>query len=187
MSYWTCITGTIRVRPRGRTQHEKTYILNTILDHLPKVTGSEGNMDVYVIQKRGHNASCSHDEFGVYGDYSNRANWRGWIEEQDEYLLTIDASLRDRMFNQTVQEFMKWLIRLSKRCIVQDVLVRIEGYEQNLIIDDDWRFYEMYEWDDNWTEYLMWERDDETGYPKKLVEKYRMHEEGIELNEPNHR
>lgn len=64
MSSWTYITGTITVSPMGRTQHEKTYILNTVLDHLPRVTGSEGDMDIYVNQKNGTNSSSSADEFG---------------------------------------------------------------------------------------------------------------------------
>lgn len=64
MSWWSYIHGTIVVSPTGRTQAEKRYVLDTVLDHLPQVTGSEGDMNVYVIQKNGHNSSCSHDEFG---------------------------------------------------------------------------------------------------------------------------
>ena len=55
MSYWTYIRGVIDVKPMGRTQHEKRYILDTILEHLPEVTGSERNMHVNVIQKDGYN------------------------------------------------------------------------------------------------------------------------------------
>ena len=55
MSSWTYVHGTIVVSPLGRTQHEKRYILETVLDHLPVVTGSERDMEVYVIQKRGYN------------------------------------------------------------------------------------------------------------------------------------
>ena len=64
MSYWTYINGTITVRPMGRTQPEKRYILETVLNHLPRVTGSEGDMNTYIIQKNGYNSSCSCDEFG---------------------------------------------------------------------------------------------------------------------------
>lgn len=64
MSSWTYIQGTITVSPIGRTQAEKRYILDTVLAHLPIVSGSEKDMDVYVIQKNGHNSSCSCDEFG---------------------------------------------------------------------------------------------------------------------------
>lgn len=50
MSYWTYVNGTVIVSPMGRTQAEKRYILDTVLSHLPRVTGSEGDMNVYVIQ-----------------------------------------------------------------------------------------------------------------------------------------
>ena len=52
MSFWTYVHGTIEVTPMGRTQAEKTYILNTVLEHLPHVTGSEEDMNVYVLQKK---------------------------------------------------------------------------------------------------------------------------------------
>lgn len=48
MSSWTYINGTITVRPMGRTQPEKRYILETVLNHLPRVTGSEGDMNIYI-------------------------------------------------------------------------------------------------------------------------------------------
>lgn len=51
MSYWTYINGTITVSPMGRTQPEKRYILETVLNHLPRVTGSEGDMNVYHSEK----------------------------------------------------------------------------------------------------------------------------------------
>lgn len=59
MSYWTYINGTITVCPMGRTQPEKRYILETVLNHLPRVTGSEGDIDVYIIQKNGK--LCTYD------------------------------------------------------------------------------------------------------------------------------
>ena len=75
MSYWTYIQGTITVSPIGRTQAQKRYILDTVLSHLPIVSGSEKDMDVYVIQKNGHNSSCSHDEFGERTN--NLTDWYG--------------------------------------------------------------------------------------------------------------
>ena len=172
MSYWTYVHGAIEVKPFGRTQHEMEYVLKTILDHLPHVTGSEGGMNVYVVPMAGHSSSCTYDEFGVHGMYSSRGDYHGWIRQQSRYKLVVDGSLRDRRFEQTLCEFIKWITRLAKRCVVQDVLVRIEGYDKKFVLDDDERFYEMFEWDDQWCDYLMWERDDETGYPKKLAKKY---------------
>ena len=59
MSNWSYIQGTITASPIGRTQAQKRYILDTVLAHLPIVSGSERDMNVYVIQKNGHNNSCS--------------------------------------------------------------------------------------------------------------------------------
>ena len=57
MSYWTYINGTVTVSPIGRTQAEKRYVLDTVLSHLPVVTGSERDMNVYIIQKDRSNGS----------------------------------------------------------------------------------------------------------------------------------
>ena len=51
MSNWSYIQGTITASPIGRTQAQKRYILDTVLAHLPIVSGSERDMNVYVIQK----------------------------------------------------------------------------------------------------------------------------------------
>lgn len=100
MSYWTYIQGTITVRPMGRTQPEKRYILETVLNHLPRVTGSEGDMNTYIIQKNGHNSSCSCDEFGEVTNnltdwYGNKSHTRGALRTQDEYILVVNAALRE--------------------------------------------------------------------------------------------
>lgn len=170
VSFWTYINGTIIVSPMGITQLEKRYILETVLDHLPLVTGSEGGMNVYVIQKNGHNSSCSCDEFGyrtnnLVDSYGNKNRDRGWLRTQREYILVVNASLRDRMFEDTLQEFNKWLCRLAKRVSVEDVLVEITGYDKNILIRNDNDVYgSMFEtpsWADedseNWCEYLMWQ------------------------------
>ena len=139
MSYWTYLTGTVTVMPVGRTQAEKRYILDTVLDHLPLVTGSEKDMNVYVIQKNGHNHSSSCDEFGETTNnlvdwYGNKNRSEGWLRTQEEYILVVDGSFRDRMFEQTFREFMKWLCRLGKRTRIKDVLVEIKGYDKSTVI-----------------------------------------------------
>lgn len=167
MSMWTHIHGTIKVFPIGRTQAEKTYILQTILDHLPRVTGSEEDMQVYVNKLNGTTTSDSSDEFGINTNLLERDN--GWMRTQDYYMLTVQGDLRDREFTETYKEFLNWLCRLSKRCNVIDILVRIEGYDKFTVIDEhgyEHCFCDMFEdpsWcRDNregepaWAEYLMW-------------------------------
>ena len=190
MSWWTYINGTITVHPLGRTQPEKRYILDTVLNHLPLVTGSEGNMNVYVIQKDGYNSSSSCDEFGqitnnLVDSYGDKSRKRGWLRTQDEYILTINASLRDKMFEKTYKDFQKWICRLAKRVGVENVLVEIKDYDKSIIIQNTNNAYgEMFEdptWsnsnnsectESNWCEYLLWSRAKKSSLPIMLEYKY---------------
>lgn len=194
MSYWTYIQDTITVRPMGRTQPEKRYILETALSHLPIVSGSEGDMNVYIIQKNGYNSSSSHDEFGeatnnLVDHYGYKSQSRGWLQTQDDYIL-VDAALRDREFDQTYREFIKWLVRLCKRVGCEDILVEIQGYGKSTIIQNrniqrkrySWKsvfdgLYEDPSWcndtgEVNWCEYLLWDRAKDSNYPMMLAYKY---------------
>ena len=190
MSQWAYVRGTIIVSPMGRTQPEKRYILDTILDHLPRVTGSEGDMDVYVIQKKGHNSSSSCDEFGmntnnlesVYGGKSNR----GWLNVQSLYVLVVDGSLRDRTFNETKKEFLKWLCRLAKRVTVEEILVTVESFDGRMLIRENmgafWNMFEDPSWankdrEPTWCEYLMWDKAKGSDMPMMLAYKYYADEE----------
>lgn len=200
MSFWTYINGTITVHPMGRTQSEKRYILETVLNHLPIVTGSEGDMNVYIIQKNGYSSSCSCDEFGEitnnlvdrYG-YKNRD--RGCLQTQDEYILVVNAALRDREFEQTYREFTKWFVRLCKRVNCKDILVEIKGYDKSTIIKNrniqkkEYSFKSVFNglfedpsWcnnnkEPNWCEFMMYDRAKNSDYPMKLAYKYFSDEE----------
>lgn len=186
MSWWTYINGTITVHPLGRTQPEKRYILDTVLDHLPLVTGSEGNMDVYVIQKNGYNEFSNCDEFGqvtnnLVDSFGNKSQKRGWLSTQDKYILLVNGSFRDRMFKQTNKEFQRWLCRLAKRVSIENVLVEIKDYDTSVIIQNTNNVYkEMFEnptWsssgnEPNWCEYMMWDSAKNSMYPMLLGYKY---------------
>ncbi len=198
MSDWSYIHGTIVVEPLGRTQHEKTYILNTVLDHLPRVTGSEGDMNVYVIPKKGHDFSQNCDEFGMCTNnltdwYGNKSQKRGWLKTQADYILVVDGALRDRTFEETKREFSKWLCRLAKRVIVNHLCVELENACRIMLFKDDITtndvFYNMWEspsWTVvpkieignepeprvNWCEYLMWEEGIDSNLPMLLKYKY---------------
>lgn len=188
MSSWVHIYGTICVSPMGRTQAEKSYILQTVLDHLPCVSGSEDDMKIYTRMKDGYNSSSSHDEFGRlsnllinrYGKHSID----GWLQVQKDYLLIIDADLRDRYYKETVRDFQKWLCRLSKRVMVENILVNIsDDYtDEKMLIDNPSPYtlmFEMPTWsqmnfdgEPNWCEYLMWNSMDEDSFPRILGYKY---------------
>lgn len=180
MSAWTYITGVITVFPMGRTQPEKRYILDTILEHMPRVTGSEQDMHVHVIQKHGYNCSSSHNEFG------ERIPWNR-NETQDKYFVIIEASLRDRYFEETLKELNKWLNRLAKRAGIEELLVKLSGWTKSdfehreIIISNAKPYEQMTEWpswtdkangEPMWCEYLMWERAKDYDYPMLLTYKY---------------
>ena len=193
MSWWSYIHGTIEVSPMGRTQAEKRYILDTVLDHLPRVTGSEGDMDVYVIQKNGYNSSSSCDEFGqvtnnLVDHYGYKSRERGWLRMQDNYILVVDGSLRDREFEETFRAFQKWLIRLAKRVSIESVLVKISDYDREKLIQDKNKYYSNLfktpSWSGEsdgepaWYEYLLWQpMKNNRMYPKILAYKYYRDEE----------
>lgn len=175
MSYWTYIRGVIEVWPMGRTQPETRYILDTVLEHLPAVTGSERDMHVEVIQKTGYTSSSNCNEFGEF--IPGKCH-----HVQNHYQVIIYGDLRDRMFDATLRELNKWLNRLAKRVFINDILVKIRGQDEKLIISNPKPYQEMEEcptWScDNkdgnpaWTEYLMWDRAKDSDYPLKLAYKY---------------
>lgn len=192
MSMWTYITGAIEVSVPGRTQAEIDYILQTILDHLPRVTGSERDMEIHINRHTRGNYSSSVDEYemctnNLVDRYGNKSFERGWLETQNCYTLTLHASLRDRVLKETLKEFMNWLCRLSKRLRVNVVLVKISAYGESILINEsgyDSPYYKMYEdpsWaNDNknevpepaWWEHLMWKSYDDWALPLEHIVKY---------------
>lgn len=166
MSMWTNVSGVITVSPIGESQAEKRYILDTVLAHLPKVTGSEENMQVYVTEKRGYNSSSSHDEFGQYSNLGNGYHYGEHydFEMQDQYLLTLDGDLRDREYLQTLREMLKWLTRLCKRIFTTKILVTVQdGYGHCKVINQTYgAFYDMFE-------IPSWGKDGERNWCENIV------------------
>ena len=76
------------------------YLLDSEVDHLPIVTGFEGVMNIYSIQKNGYSESCSYTEFGEQKTFETLST-----KMQSEYILVVDGNLRDRKFAQTYREF----------------------------------------------------------------------------------
>lgn len=190
MSWWTYITGTIIVNVPGRTQAECDYILRTVLDHLPLVTGSEHDMEVFINNSNYLNTSCSHDELGNRPKNLNKSRYFGWHKYNDNYVITVMGSFRDRMISETVKEFTNWMTRFSKRLSVESVLVRITdgGWHKPVLISNAKPFADMYEypsWSNDtgepaWWEYLMWSRWKNWSIPLEHVVKYYSDQEADE-------
>ncbi len=187
MSSWTYINGTISVESLGNSQPQMQYILDTVLAHLPKVSGSEKDMEIYVIRKKGWGTSSPYDEFE---QWSNLGNGKAYgnsfpeFEMQREYILVVDGSLRNTKFEETVRAFQNWLCRLAKRIIVNDVFVRIEdGLDKSTIVQNKNDVYgNMFEypsWDlrnkdkiPSWSEFMYYESVKGSSYPLLLAYKY---------------
>mgnify|MGYP001144444645 CR=1 FL=1 len=145
MSHWTYVSGIVEVRPIGNTQPQKRYILDTVLEHLPVVSGSEGNMKVHVVQQYGHDCSSSCNEFDEPLWPRQDADNNGWLETQSCYTLVLEANLRDREFDETKRELNKWLNRLAKRVYVTDILVKLSDRRRTLVLDNPEPYSDMTE------------------------------------------
>ena len=178
MSFWTYIQGFVVVEPMGRTQEEKRYILETVLAHLPRVSGSEGDMNIHIIQKSGYNSFSSHDELGyrtenLIDEYGRGRH--GHLKTQSKYYLLLEGSLRDVTYLIGIRMLSKWLCRLAKRIEISDILLEISGWDGHMLMKNEKPFLSMYEWPswcrdyvkhdtENWCEYLMWKYDSDVEY-----------------------
>lgn len=107
MSWWTHVDGLIKIDPDTRDDY-----VRYILSNLPKVTGSERDMKVFVVNSEDINIIC------VSGDF------------------------RDRRFKETLMEMNAFLNRLSKHLFVFDCFIRVRGYlelgEEYIYNNPDW-------------------------------------------------
>lgn len=178
MSYWTHVRGYVMVESPGKTQAHSRFIIETVLSHLPRVSGSEGDMQAHIVQRAGHNISCNLNEFGEYipGDFH---------EIQSKYLIMLDGDLRDTYFDETKRAVVKWLARISKRLWLTEILVEVSGFDGVMCINDPAPFSAMFEnWSKpdsnatmpisaNWCEFMFWDTDEDLSeYPKALRRKY---------------
>lgn len=188
MSDWTYIHGTILVDPLARTQPEGQYIIDTVLAHLPVISGSEEDMYTHVVRSQRYDSWQGTDEFGeftnnLFDNYGKKSLKNGGIKMQTHYIIVVEGYLRDRCFDDIYKRFIKWLCRLSKRLCVENVLVNIRDYyKQTTIIDARGVYEAMYEYplcclgnedgEPSWTDYLRWERTKNSEYPLMLEYKY---------------
>lgn len=197
MSLWTQIHGIIVVSPTGRTQAEKRYVLDTVLNHLPVVTGSEGSMNVYVNQINGHDSSSSTDEYGertsnLIDCYGGKSFKNGWLRTQSKYIISIADSFRDREFEETFHEFVKWIVRLGKRISIEYIDVVVSGVsmkkgefvtyriEERDGIYTSGYFHKLCDWNDDeprWIDHLLWKPAKDSWMPAELMYKYYSDEE----------
>jgi len=123
-------------------------------------------------------------EFGQWSNLGDIGDY-GMFEMQTQYLLTLDAHLRDTVFEDTFRNFQKWLCRLAKRVSVLDLLIKITDdldVAKTTIIQNAQPYEEMFEYplgsignkdgEPAWYEFLYWERMKDCSYPMLLGYKY---------------
>lgn len=180
MSSWTYVVGSISVRMCEKTDEMAEYILKTVIRHLPKVYGSEGDMTVQVINSGKITGWSSHDEFEMWTD-------REGFDEKQEFNIVINASLRDTVFDETFRAVVKWLSRLAKRVHVEDGCLKIsDGWHGTVKMIDCERFDILCESrEESWCNYMRWKKYKGYCLPKELLEKYypEVLEEEEEANE----
>ena len=131
MSSWSYVLGTIKVVGVGRTDEEMEFMLKTTLNHLPRVTGSEGDMQVFLNKSNSIICRTFSDEFG------NKSNLSKSFETHDMFLITVYGSLRDRDFERTLREFSKWFYRLASRTNICDYCIHIQCYDRHYTMTGD--------------------------------------------------
>lgn len=134
MSLWTHIVGVIHVETYIQKDDIKSYVEEKLKD-APKITGSEGDADVFVNPQSGHSmwtscdcARCKYGDTVKYHDgYQECDSPEGFRCESGEYqtrvIITVCGDLRDRSKEETqkewnefyryVKEELKFTVRIS--------------------------------------------------------------------------
>ncbi len=183
MSIWAYVNGLINVDVAGRTQEEATYILHTVLKHLPRVGGDclDSVMNVYPIQQAGYNISTSCNEFGQITKECRQHS----RHMQSKYIIVVSGDFRYSRKTEIIREFSHWLNRLAKRVRVDDLMVKVTDdiSEKAFMFENRHDTYtELYEYPSwavgnedgkpSWCEYLMWLTAKESELPIQLEYKY---------------
>ena len=146
MGVWTHIIGAVEADTHGRTSAESLYIAQTVVDHLPRVPGGEGDLQVYVTLKRGYNCSSTHDENDVRTDLGKAKSW-GMFEHQTRVLITFQGDLRHTELWEATRDSVKMLNRLSKKLLVVRSSFRVIGFDRSVELGGKW-LNENYEWEE---------------------------------------
>lgn len=133
MSTWTYVKGVVFVdlfRLEDR-QCVLDYAIDKMLYSLPDVTGSEGSMTAKAVKLPGYNVS-----------------WDWYDKAQTRYAIVLNGDLRDRVFEQTFEELVRFMCRLAKRARVVSVNVSLYGdFGKKWETTDNRAYADM--WDEN--------------------------------------
>lgn len=129
MSRWTHITGTIKVDTLSQIKREDFQRwLESRVALLPKITGSERDVDIWIKEKPGYNLST----------WENDTK----IEYQTNAVITIDGDLRDRSQEEVIKELnelfetitrnLHWMIDQYTILIDDELIDNFKHFEYNI-------------------------------------------------------
>lgn len=125
MSLWCYVRGLVVADTFAEYTPAALYRAQCVVDHLPRITGSEGPAQFYVTTKRGHNQTMFEDELRQCSNLGG-GRWGDRFEAQSQVLISICGDLRDRWLPQTLPEVTKTLARLASRLSIDSCLVSVE-------------------------------------------------------------
>ena len=154
MSLWTHVQGFIKIDTFQHSNTDTIHFAQKLVDHLPRITGSEGNASYYVILPNGHNQRSSTDEYDQYSNLGEpqfyKRKYTYAFKTQSQAIIIIDGDLRDRVLMQTYKEVIHVLNRISSRASICSCVVNInDWYEEKTIVNPN---YLIYNWDDELAE-----------------------------------
>lgn len=154
MSIWSHVHGIIEVDTCGLTSAEAMYFAQTVVDHLPRIDGSEGPVEYYLNLKKGHNCFGNTDENRNFTNLYTPGSYSKSIEYQSCVIITLQGDLRDCMFDEALRMITKVLNRLSRHLVVTGCSVTVCSIDkQYTFANPSWMMF----------------RDDYTHWPNDLI------------------
>lgn len=155
MSHWTYVKGVVEVNTPANTSAEAMFLAQTVVNHLPKIRGSEGDVSYHLNLRHGANFSSNADEFDNFSNLYNGTYFK-CFEGQSCVLITLDGDLRDAEFPDTLRETTKALARLASKLVIMSCIVSVSSYEKSFVFNNP-------DWLDNakpslWVHKLRWDR-----------------------------
>lgn len=139
MSVWSYVTGVIEVDTFAGSDAEAMFLAQTIVDHLPKIDGSEQCAKFYLNKMQGYETSSNADEFLQRSNLRRGEHYLGLFKWQTHILITVNGSLRDADFEHALRDTTRMLARLSSRISVMNCLISVSSEGKQFIFDNpDW-------------------------------------------------
>lgn len=154
MSIWSHVHGIVEVDTFGQTNAEAMYFAQTVVDHLPRIDGSEGPVEYYLNLKNGYNCSSNADENRKFTNLYTSSSYFRSIEHQSCVIITLQGDLRDCTFEETLKRTTTVLNRLSRHLFVRGCSVTVCSLDrQYTFANPSWMMF----------------RQDDTPWPHNLI------------------